>query len=91
MTDGLKEYGTEKSKSKSTASSPLKYILIFLSVAALICGFVLGLQVFEVLAEFKRLGIFLIFGSAIGAVLLIAVVKILNDLSYIKSKLEEKT
>ena len=66
----------------------LKFLLIFLSIAALITGFIMGLQFFESLAEFKRLGIFIIIGSVIGAVLLLAIVKILNDLAYIKNKLE---
>jgi len=51
----------------------------------------LGLQVFEALAEFKRLGIFIIIGSVIGAVLLLAIVKIINDLAYIKNKLADKS
>ena len=49
----------------------------------------MGLQLFESLGEFKRLGIFIIIGSIIGAVMLIAMVKILNDLTYIKNKLEK--
>jgi len=82
---------TQNSKAKFKASNSLKYFLIVLSIAALIAGFVLGLQVFEALAEFKRLGIFIIIGSVIGAAILLAIVKILNDLAEIKSKLENKS
>jgi len=81
----------ERHKSKFTTASPLKFLLIFLSIAALIIGFLMGLQLFESLAEFKRLGIFIIIGSIIGAVMLIAMVKILNDLTYIKNKLEKNS
>ena len=80
---------TDQNKKKQIASSPLNYFLIALSIAALIAGFVLGLQVFEVLAEFKRLGILIIIGSVISAAILLAIVKILNDLAEIKSKLEK--
>ena len=81
----------QKDKAKFKASSSLKNLLIFLSIFALIAGFVLGLQVFEALAEFKRLGIFIIIGSVIGAAILLAIVKILNELAEIKSKLENKS
>ena len=87
MTVDAKTDNTNQSISKSIG--PLKFLLIFVSIAALITGFVLGLQVFEALAEFKRLGIFIIIGSIIGAVLLLAMVKILNDLAYIKRKLND--
>ena len=90
MLDDPKVVERHKIKSKFTTTSSLKFLLIFLSIAALIVGFIMGLQVFESLAEFKRLGIFIIIGSIIGAVLLLALVKILNDLSYIKNKLESK-
>jgi hypothetical protein len=49
----------------------------------------MGLQVFESLGEFKKLGIFIIIGSIIGAVMLMSMVKIINDLTYIKNKLEK--
>jgi uncharacterized membrane protein YeaQ/YmgE (transglycosylase-associated protein family) len=87
MTVDAKTDNTAQSISKSFG--PLKFLLIFVSIAALVAGFILGLQVFEALAEFKRLGIFIIIGSIIGAVLLLAMVKILNDLAYIKRKLNE--
>ena len=91
MVDNLGQNNKDKSTSRFTSSSWLKSMLIIASVSALITGFVLGLQVFEALAEFKRLGIFIIIGSVIGAVLLLAIVKIINDLAYIKSKLSEKS
>jgi hypothetical protein len=53
-------------------------------------GLIIGLEIFEALGEFKRLGIIIIFGSILGAVLLLASVKILNDLAYIKNKLDNK-
>ena len=81
----------QNDKAKFKASNSLKNLLIFLSIFALIAGFVLGLQVFEALAEFKRLGIFIIIGSVIGAAILLAIVKILNELAEIKSKLENKS
>jgi len=68
----------------------INFFLIFLSIAAIILGLIIGLEIFEALGEFKRLGIFIIFGSVIGAVLLLASVKILNDLAYIKNKLDSK-
>lgn len=80
----------ESSQSNSKSYSSLKFLLIFGTIAALAAGFIMGLQVFEALAEFKRLGIFIIIGSIIGAVLLLAMVKILNDLAYIKRKLNDK-
>jgi hypothetical protein len=87
MQDDLSTNKNDKAKFK--AFSPLKYLLIALSIAALVAGFVLGLQVFEVLAEFKRLGILIIIGSVISAAILLAIVKILNDLAEIKSKIEK--
>ena len=90
MLDDSKVVEKHKARSKFTTTSSLKFLLIFLSIAAMVAGFLMGLQVFESLAEFKRLGIFIIIGSIIGAVLLLALVKILNDLSYIKNKLESK-
>ena len=87
MAEDLKVVERLKAKSKFTTPSALKFLLIFLSVAALIVGFLMGLQIFESLGEFKRLGIFIIIGSIISAVMLIALVKILNDLTYIKNKL----
>jgi hypothetical protein len=89
MAEDLKTVEGHKAKSKFTTPRALKFLLIFLSIAALIIGFLMGLQLFESLAEFKRLGIFIIIGSIIGAVMLIAMVKILNDLTYIKNKLEK--
>lgn len=91
MVDNLGQKNRDNSTSRFTSSSWLKSLLIFVSISALIAGFVLGLQVFEALAEFKRLGIFIIIGSVIGAVLLLAIVKIINDLAYIKNKLSEKS
>jgi len=90
MAENTGQNNIDKSTSRFTSSGWLKSLLIILSVLALIAGFVLGLQVFEALAEFKRLGIFIIIGSVIGAVLLLAIVKILNDLAYIKNKLAGK-
>jgi hypothetical protein len=75
------------SQSNSKFFSSLKFLLIFGTIAALAAGFIMGLQVFEALAQFKILGIFIIVGSIVGAVLLLAMVKILNDLAYIKRKL----
>lgn len=89
MDENSKQSSVNKSITRFTSPGWLKYLLIILSVSALIAGFVLGLQVFEALAEFKRLGIFIIIGSVIGAVLLLAIVKILNDLAYIKNKLAD--
>lgn len=89
MAENLNAVDRGKAKSKFTTPGSLKFLLIFLSIAALVAGFLMGLQIFESLGEFKRLGIFLIIGSIIGAVMLIAMVKILNDLTYIKNKLEK--
>jgi uncharacterized membrane protein YeaQ/YmgE (transglycosylase-associated protein family) len=75
---------------KFKTSGWINFLLVFLSIAALTAGFLMGLELFEALGEFKRLGIFIIFGSIIGAVLLLAIVKILNDLAYIKNKLDSK-
>jgi uncharacterized membrane protein YeaQ/YmgE (transglycosylase-associated protein family) len=81
-----------KNKIVSKFKTPgwLNFFLIFLSITAIIAGLIIGLEIFEALGEFKRLGIFIIFGSIIGAVLLLASVKILNDLAYIKNKLDSK-
>lgn len=68
----------------------VKLFLIFLSAVAIIAGLIIGLEIFEALGEFKRLGIIIIFGSIVGAVLLLATVKILNDLAHIKNKLDKK-
>ncbi|MGB5288843.1 MAG: hypothetical protein WBQ32_01085 [Ignavibacteriaceae bacterium] len=76
--------------SKSTNSNWLRLFLVLLSIAAVVVGLIIGLQIFEALGEFKRLGIIIIFGSILGAVLLLASVKILNDLTYIKNKLDKK-
>ena len=89
MHDDSKVVERHKAKSKFTTTGSLKFLLIFLSIAALTGGFLMGLQIFESLGEFKKLGIFIIIGSIIGAVMLIAMVKILNDLTYIKNKLEK--
>jgi len=75
---------------KTTNSLWLRLFLIFLSISAVVMGLIIGLQIFEALGEFKRLGIIIIFGSILGAVLLLASVKILNDLAYIKNKLDKK-
>ena len=76
--------------SKFKTSIWLKLFLILLSTAAIVAGLIIGLEIFEALGEFKRLGIIIIFGSIVGAVLLLATVKILNDLAYIKNKLDKK-
>jgi uncharacterized membrane protein YeaQ/YmgE (transglycosylase-associated protein family) len=55
-----------------------------------VVGLIIGLEIFEALGEFKKLGIIIIFGSILGAVLLLASVKILNDLAYIKNTLDKK-
>ena len=89
MAEDLKLDKRQIVKSKFTTPMALKYLLIFLSIAALVVGFLMGLQLFESLGEFKRLGVFIIIGSIIAAVVLIAMVKILNDLTYIKNKLEK--
>jgi uncharacterized membrane protein len=90
MDENSKQSSVNKSITRFNSPVWLKSLLIILSVFALIAGFILGLQVFEALAEFKRLGVFIIIGSVIGAVLLLAIVRILNDLAYIKSKLVDK-
>ena len=76
--------------SKFKTSIWLKLSLILLSTAAIIAGLIIGLEIFEALGEFKRLGIIIIIGSVVGAALLLAIVKILNDLAYIKNKLDSK-
>jgi hypothetical protein len=76
--------------SKFKTSIWLKIFFIFLSTAAIIAGLIIGLEIFKALGEFKRLGIIIILGSVVGAVLLLANVKILNDLAYIKNKLDKK-
>ncbi len=75
---------------KSKSSIWLRLFLIFLSISAVVVGLIIGLEIFEALGEFKKLGIIIIFGSILGAVLLLASVKILNDLAYIKNKLDKK-
>ncbi|MDH3267240.1 MAG: hypothetical protein OEM46_00155 [Ignavibacteria bacterium] len=75
---------------KSTNSIWLRLFLIFLSISAVVVGLIIGLEIFEALGEFKKLGIIIIFGSILGAVLLLASVKILNDLAYIKNRLDKK-
>ena len=75
---------------KSTSSIWLRLFLILLSISAVVVGLIIGLEIFEALGEFKKLGIIIIFGSILGAVLLLASVKILNDLAYIKNKLDNK-
>jgi uncharacterized membrane protein YeaQ/YmgE (transglycosylase-associated protein family) len=50
----------------------------------------MGTQIFQELGEFKKLGIFIIIGAIIGAAILVALVRIFNDLTYIKNKLSEK-
>ena len=75
---------------KTTNSLWLRLFLIFLSISAVVVGLIIGLEIFEALGEFKKLGIIIIFGSILGAVLLLASVKILNDLAYIKNKLDKK-
>ena len=75
---------------KSKSSIWLRLFLIFLSISAVAVGLIIGLEIFEALGEFKKLGIIIIFGSILGAVLLLASVKILNDLAYIKNKLDKK-
>ena len=77
-------------KSKSSNPVLLKSVLIILSVAALFSGLLMGTQIFQELGEFKKLGIFIIIGAIIGAAILVAIVRIFNDLTYIKNKLDEK-
>ena len=76
--------------SKFKTSIWLKLSLILLSTAAIIAGLIIGLEIFEALGEYKRLGIIIILGSIVAAVLLLATVKILNDLTYIKNRLDKK-
>jgi hypothetical protein len=75
---------------KSTNSTWLRLFLVMISISAVVAGLIIGLEIFEALGEFKRLGVIIIFGSILGAILLLASVKILNDLSYIKNKLNKK-
>ncbi|HEY6435573.1 MAG TPA: hypothetical protein VIY47_03215 [Ignavibacteriaceae bacterium] len=75
---------------KTTNSLWLRLFLIVISISAIVAGLIIGLEIFEALGEFKRLGIIIIFGSILGAILLLASVKILNDLAYIKNKLAKK-
>lgn len=75
---------------KSTNSIWLRLFLILISISAVVTGLIIGLEIFEALGEFKRLGIIIIFGSIIGAILLLVSVKILNDLAYIKNTLDKK-
>lgn len=89
MAEDLKVAKSQLVKSKFTTPRALKFLMIFFSIAALVVGFLIGLQIFESLGEFRKLGIFIIMGSIIGSVLLLALVKILNDLTYIKNKLEK--
>lgn len=91
MTDDTKVTDSHKSRSKFNTVGSLKFLMIFFSIIAVLAGFFMGLQIFESLAEFKRLGVFIIFGSILGAVILLALVKVLNDLSYIKNKLDGKS
>jgi hypothetical protein len=67
----------------------LRIFFIVLSIGAVVIGLIIGVQLFEALGEFKRLGIIIILGSIVGAVLLLAIVKILNDLAYIKNRLDK--
>ncbi|MCW8997067.1 MAG: hypothetical protein OQK77_14730 [Psychromonas sp.] len=90
MSEEINVSTTNKIVSKFKTPGWLNFFLIFLSIAAIVAGLIIGLEIFEALGEFKRLGIFIIFGSVIGAVLLLASVKILNDLTYIKNKLDSK-
>lgn len=73
-----------------TSSIWFRLFLVLTSISAIVVGLVIGLEIFEALGEFKRLGIIIIFGSILGAVLLLASVKILNDLAYIKNKLDNE-
>ena len=90
MSEEMKVDKINSMVSKFKTPGWLNFFMIFLSVVAIIAGLIIGLEIFEALGEFKRLGIFIIFGSVIGAVLLLASVKILNDLTYIKNKLDSK-
>jgi uncharacterized membrane protein YeaQ/YmgE (transglycosylase-associated protein family) len=90
MSEEINVSTTNKIVSKFKTPGWLNFFLIFLSIAAIVAGLIIGLEIFEALGEFKRLGIFIIFGSVLGAVLLLASVKILNDLAYIKNKLDSK-
>ena len=67
----------------------VKIFFILLSIGAVVIGLIIGLQLFDALGEFQKLGAIIILGSIVGAVLLLATVKILNDLVYIKNRLDK--
>jgi hypothetical protein len=67
----------------------VKIFFILLSIGAVVIGLIIGLQLFDALGEFQKLGAIIILGSIVGAVLLLATVKILNDLAYIKNRLDK--
>ena len=67
----------------------LRIFFIVLSIGAVVIGLIIGLQLFDALGEFQKLGAIIILGSIVGAVLLLATVKILNDLAYIKNRLDK--
>jgi len=67
----------------------LRIFFIVLSIGAVVIGLIIGVQLFEALGEFQKLGAIIILVSIVGAVLLLATVKILNDLAYIKNRLDK--
>ena len=67
----------------------LRIFFIVLSIGAVVIGLIIGLQLFDALGEFQKLGAIIILVSIVGAVLLLATVKILNDLAYIKNRLDK--
>ena len=74
---------------KFKTSMWVKIFFILLSIGAVVIGLIIGLQLFDALGEFQKLGAIIILGSIVGAVLLLATVKILNDLAYIKNRLDK--
>lgn len=90
MSDETKAGEKYTISSKFKTSMWLRVFFILLSIGAVVIGLIIGVQLFEALGEFQKLGTIVILGSIVGAVLLLATVKILNDLAYIKNKLDKK-
>ena len=89
MSDATKLNEKNIVSSKFKTSLWVKIFFILLSIGAVVIGLIIGLQLFEALGEFQKLGAIIILGSIVGAVLLLATVKILNDLAYIKNRLDK--
>ena len=89
MSDATKHNEKNIISSKFKTSMWLKIFFILLSAGAVVIGLIIGLQLFDALGEFQKLGAIIILGSIVGAVLLLATVKILNDLVYIKNRLDK--